>query len=99
MPGGWVGSARSLPRNWYAIRKVVLLRDGHQCCAVENGQRCLAEATDVDHIGDRDDHSTTNLRSLCGAHHRARTSRQGNAARTRPRALEVRPREKHPGIK
>jgi hypothetical protein len=63
---------------------------------VSTGYFCDATATDVDHIGDPDDHTDGNLRSLCSEHHDQKTSRQGNAARWTHRRQK--PRERHPGI-
>jgi hypothetical protein len=48
---------------------------------LDSGDRCPEMATDVDHVGDRFDHSPANLRSLCGWHHRQRTSTQGALAK------------------
>lgn len=101
MATGWQGSTRkaTLPPNWPAIRRQVLERDGHRCTwpdpAAPDG-RCLAAATDVDHVGDRDDHDPANLRSLCGPHHLQRTSGQANASRWRH--TRRRPPERHPGL-
>lgn len=44
-------------------------------------ERCEERATDVDHIRDNGDHSMSNLRALCGYHHRRRTGAQGGKAR------------------
>jgi 5-methylcytosine-specific restriction enzyme A len=92
----WSGTTRraSLPANWRTIRRQILDRDEWQCTDVTTGQRCTERATEVDHIGDRDDHSPANLRALCTPHHRSRSGRQGAAAR--PRAS--RPSEPHPGL-
>lgn len=62
------------------------------------GNRCTARATDVDHIGDPDDHTDTKLRSLCSWHHGRRSSRQGNTARGRLRARLTDPPARHPGL-
>lgn len=101
---GWVGSTRrsELPPNWEAIRKRVLARDGYRCTWVTDGQRCTVRATDVDHRERGDDHSMSNLRSLCGWHHQRRTSRDGGKARAAVRAKRARlgklPQERHPGL-
>lgn len=87
-----------LPADWDARRKRALDRDNHQCrWPMPNGGICGAWANQVDHIGDRHDHSMANLRSLCKWHHAKRTSAQGNAARKR--VSQQRPPEKHPGIR
>lgn len=85
-----------LPPGWPAIRRRILTRDGHQCTwtRVDTGQRCTETATDVDHIGDPHDHADSNLRGLCGYHHRRRTSQQGAKARQRPTTTT----DRHPGI-
>jgi 5-methylcytosine-specific restriction endonuclease McrA len=80
-----------LPRNWPQLRQHVLGRDGHVCTLGYDG--CLVLATEVDHVGDRDDHSPDNLRSACSRCHATRTGRQG-AAKTRRR----REPEPHPGL-
>jgi 5-methylcytosine-specific restriction protein A len=61
--------------------------------------RCPSKATDVDHIGDREDHSDEKLRSLCGWHHDRRSSRQGNTAKAKRAAQRLRPAAEHPGIR
>jgi hypothetical protein len=101
MPGQWAGSNRreELPTNWYTeIRPAVLERDGYRCTApLRDETRCPEPGTDVDHIGDPNDHSLPNLRLLCSWHHDRKSSAQGNAARLRPPPLR-RPAEKHPGL-
>lgn len=95
---GWdeYRTVRNLPADWALIRANVFRRDGWQCV------RCGAWATDVDHIGNRDDHSLGNLRALCSACHRARTARQGGRAaaaglkRTKQKLLRA--VEIHPGL-
>jgi len=80
-----------LPPNWPAIRTTVLHRDHHTCRI--RSPRCTRLATQVDHIGDRHDHTLTNLRATCPACHAWRTSLQGHAAK----ATRRRPVEAHPG--
>lgn len=95
MSGGWTDSNRraELPPNWYTeIRTTVLKRDGHRC------QACGYPASDVDHIGDKDDHRLTNLQALCGWCHRKKTSRQGNQSVNRIKVREGREPEAHPGL-
>lgn len=93
-------SARTspLPRDWKRIRAAVLERDGWRCTEVrgDTGRRCDARATDVDHMGDPDDHRLCMLRSLCAHHHRRVTGRQGGGA-VRKRAKVETPR--HPGLR
>jgi 5-methylcytosine-specific restriction enzyme A len=99
MSGNWNGTARRdrLPRDWHAIRRRILTRDGHHCTWVEDGRRCSATATDVDHIERGDDHRDANLRALCGRHHRVKTAAEGNAAKAGLRKAAKRPAEPHPG--
>lgn len=100
MPGGWQGTTRTapLPSNWKRVRAEILDRDGHECQWPDGARVCGALATDVDHIGDPADHSHGNLRALCAPHHKARTSRQGNASRWSPKRTGRRPPEAHPGL-
>jgi hypothetical protein len=101
MAGKWQGSNRrtTLPRNWPELRQQVMRRDGYRCTALQRDEaRCPEPGTDVDHIGDPNDHSLENLRLLCSWHHDRKSSAQGNAARTRPPSLR-RPTEQHPGLR
>lgn len=84
----WVGSDRKerLPPDWLAIRKRILERDGRRCCWVEDGNRCLAEATDVDHKIPGDDHSPSNLQSLCRRHHLIKTGSDSHWQRRKAKA-------------
>lgn len=88
------GSRRSpLPANWSQLRAMCFHRDGYRCVATTlQGERCPERATDCDHIGPHDDHSLSNLRSLCHRHHALITARQAAAARPR----RNRPKEQHP---
>ncbi len=97
MPGQWEGSNRKteLPSDWSStIRPAIIARDSGRCRWIEGGRRCPERGTDVDHIRDSHDHSLSNLRLLCSAHHDRRSSAQGNAAR---RAKALRNVEPHPG--
>lgn len=94
----WQGSTRRqrLPDDWPARRRHVLDRDGHRCTVVVNGARCTARADDVDHIVRGDDHSYSNLASICRPHHKQKTARE--AADARRRTSNRRPQEPHPGL-
>jgi 5-methylcytosine-specific restriction endonuclease McrA len=97
--GGWAGSRRraELPPRWASeIRPAILDRDRYRCQWLTRGHRCGKPATDVDHIRRGNDHSPGNLQSLCGQHHSAKTSAEGNAARWTEHA--ARPAERHPGL-
>lgn len=90
----WGSSTRreTLPPNWRSqIRPRVLRRDGGRCQLVYP-DRCVGTATEVDHIGDRLDHSLDNLRAVCEPCHAKRTQEQIS------RYSEKRPTEPHPGI-
>ncbi|MFE6282447.1 HNH endonuclease [Streptomyces sp. NPDC057877] len=102
MDGHWKEAAsswRTVPRptGWKRIRAGILERDGGVCTWIDDGERCTEPGTDVDHIGDPDDHSPANLRLLCGYHHRRRTALQARAARG-PLPTRRRPTEAHPGL-
>ena len=101
---GWAGSDRRdrLPADWSKIRSRVLKRDGHRCTHTdEDGARCHSRATDVDHIIPGDDHSSSNLRSLCAYHHQKKSGREGGAAlaaKKRRNAQKFKRVERHPGL-
>jgi len=105
-PNAWAGSTRreTLPPDWPKIRERVLDRDGRRCRHIraDTELRCTELATDVDHVGDRLDHSDENLVSKCGYHHLRKTAAEANRARalttTARRALEKRGPEQHPGV-
>lgn len=82
------GRADPLPRMWPAIRANVLRRDGFRCQQIreDTGEKCGAKATDVDHMGDRNDHRHSNLQSLCSYHHDQKTAAQGGRAAAKAKA-------------
>ena len=96
----WKGSTRKgrLPIDWPRLRKVVLERCFHTCEWVEDGRRCRAPATDVDHIEAGDLHVLENLQGLCGVHHLAKTGREARAKQLRFKSLAKLPEEKQPGV-
>jgi hypothetical protein len=100
MPGGWVGSDRAqrLPPDWPAITARIKRRDHGRCTWRTNGRRCTGNSDQVDHIQPGDDHSDRNLRSLCTAHHAAKSAREGVDARAAIRAKRLRPQPPHPGM-
>lgn len=101
--GSESGRTVPLPPNWAEIRQEALDRDGHRCTwkLPKSGERCPRRATDVDHMGDPDDHRLFKLRSLCGRHHALVTSKQGVQARAKKKQPRKRDRrqERHPGLK
>lgn len=97
---GWEGSDRRdrLPSDWPKLRATRLKIDGHRCCwRLPSGKRCPRPATDVDHRVAGDDHSMSNLQSLCGAHHLKKTAVDARKAKTARRNKGKRAPEKHPG--
>ena len=98
MSGGWQGSDRKsrLPANWTALRLRVLRRDDYRCQHRDapGAPKCAVRGSDVDHIVPGDNHHLDNLQTLCSAHHAAKSSAEGVAAR-RPRQRDPEP---HPGL-
>lgn len=90
----------TLPPDWPKIRQRVLNRDRRQCQI--RGPHCVRTATEVDHVGDRHDHSLEQLRSACTPCHTARSAQQGATASGTARRARVaarrRPQERHPGV-
>lgn len=87
-------TGRNLPPDWPAIRRHTLHRDGHRCTWTQaDGTRCRETTRlEVDHIGDPDNHTLANLRTLCHWHHARRTARQAADAK------QQRPAPSHPGL-
>lgn len=104
MPSNWTNSSRRdrLPSDWPRIRGRILRRDKKLCqWRMPDGDKCLAPATDVDHIRAGDDHRDNNLQSLCSMHHRRKSSSEGGTARGAARrkvAARFRRVEEHPGM-
>ncbi len=72
-------TARGYGGKWRYLRKHVLERDMYLCCECKKEGK-LTAATEVDHIipksqGGTDD--PDNLQSLCNAHHKIKTAREG----------------------
>jgi 5-methylcytosine-specific restriction endonuclease McrA len=93
-----------LPADWPLRKARVLQRDFHRCQYVryDTDRRCLAQATEVDHIiprseGGSDDES--NLRAICEWHHLRKTGSEGGraSARARQARRDAAPRQ-HPGL-
>lgn len=96
MPWDTSDRRASLPSNWRAIRQAVLVRDAYLCQIQDEG--CTRTASEVDHVGDRNDHRLEVLRAACRSCHGKRTARQGNAAKMRKRVNAMRSKERHPGL-
>lgn len=77
-PAAWATSHRrdELPPNWKTIAAQIKQRDGNRCVLCGNTHRL-----EVDHRGDRHDHTAANLRTLCHECHAAHTHSQSLAAR------------------
>lgn len=83
------------PHTTAAQRKRILTRDDYRCRI--RGDRCLGEATEVDHRDNtRGDHYDwdSNLQAVCVPCHKAKTQREARAARTRHKRQPLR----HPGL-
>lgn len=101
---GWAGSSRKdrLPRNWAALRRRVIRRDGGQCTArYSDGRRCDLPGNDVDHVvpdslGGSSD--MDNLALLCTYHHRVKSSSEGGTAAALTRRSIHRPAPTHPAL-
>lgn len=92
---GW-NPKRQLPKDWPA-RKLKVFRLKGRVCALAY-ECCTGWATEVDHIGDNDDHSIENLQPVCSDCHDVKTRKQSKLA-ARAKADLLHPRaEKHPGL-
>jgi len=67
-------------------RPIAWRRAGGRCELVINGRRCgSTKGAQVDHItpvSQGGTHALTNLRVLCGEHHRAKTAHEGGGSRS-----------------
>jgi hypothetical protein len=93
-----------LPANWQSVIRPAILRRDPICLwgfLPEEIGECREPSTDVDHIGEPDDHNPESLRGICSYHHRKRTASQGVAGRAKIREEKprLRPRPNHPGYK
>lgn len=95
----WDSSDRrtELPPDWRRRRAAVLARDHHRCrWPLTYGGECGADADEVDHRHDPQDHSLGALWALCPVHHGRKTQAEARAAR-RPQTTRRRAPEPHPG--
>jgi 5-methylcytosine-specific restriction protein A len=103
MPWETDGSSKrrqELPRDWDAVRRRVLDRDGHRCQYPRSrGGICGQPANQVDHWVGRDDHREESLLSLCAWHHRQKTQSESAQARRAIQDKTLHPVEKHPGLR
>lgn len=105
---GWERSNRRsrLPSDWRARRLKVLDRDGRRCQWNLGDRLCLEPGNEVDHIRPGDDHSYSNLHTLCREHHKDKTQFESWDALRRKRAQSrfraerlYGQEEEHPGKK
>lgn len=87
-----------LPSDWQRIRLRVLRKARYLCKHTDDRGviDCTSPANQVDHIVPGNDHSEANLRALCEAHHKAKSSREGVEAREK-RGYNARRPSRHPG--
>lgn len=92
----WATSHRAaqLPTGWARTCARVLHRDGY-VCQLHLARVCTGLATEVDHIGDRNDHDDANLQAVCSDCHKIKTQAESMAGRV----TMTRPGEAHPGIR
>lgn len=89
-----------LPTDWQSTVARILARDGHRCRQkLPSGLRCprsraSGHRVEVDHRWSPDRHDDANLWTLCAHHHKQKTQREAQEARS-PRALPVKP-DPHP---
>ena len=94
----WSGGGRSrLPRNWSSSIVPAILRRDPTCRLSDEG--CWSTSTEVDHIGDRNDHRLDNLRGVCKPCHEKRTAQQAAEAVRVMRMKAKYPNAKHPGLR
>lgn len=86
-PKAWAGSDRraTLPPWWSSLAKRILKRDP-RCKLAYPGEwhtskgwvSCTIVSTEVDHKGDKHNHSPANLQGVCTNCHRRKTQEQAN---------------------
>lgn len=97
----WSSSNRraELPPDWGARRDRRLRADAWRCRQIlEDGSRCTALATEVDHAVHRDDHRHDSLQSLCKDHHAQKTAQEGVQGRQAKKDRAKLPPDAHPGF-
>jgi hypothetical protein len=92
-----------LPPGWGATCDAILARDPVCRWGTVPGIEpredglCIADSSEVDHIGQAWDHRPEVLRGICHVHHVARSTAQGRAAKKAKRDRRLRPTPDHPG--
>lgn len=86
-----------MPPGWSRIRAAVLARDKRKCQA--GTYKCTGRATEVDHLGDPDDHRLEMLQSVCRECHQVLGGQRSAAKRKAKGRTRVRPPERHPSIR
>ena len=104
----WDTNDRKLPDNWASIRDTILARDP-RCrlgypdvwVTAKGMTACSGRATEVDHIGDPNDHTPANLRGACKPCHRRRTEQQAKDAAKVQQSKSVHPaaHATHPALR
>lgn len=93
----WEAESRrrsELPADWESAYRKPTMKAARGLCQIR-GPRCTHRATQIDHVGDKDDH--TRLRAACKPCHADRSSEQGVIARSDKKKRGLRPQERHPG--
>lgn len=90
--GKQTSRTKPLPKNWWHARARQLKADNHQCTHTreDTGKRCIAKATDVDHINGVNDENA--LTSLCKHHHMVKTGKDSHKNRKKHEQPQ------HPGL-
>jgi hypothetical protein len=93
----WSGKRRTeLPPDWAKRREAVKRRAKGRCEAEQHEPQCDGVGRECDHIGDKLNHSLSNLQWLSTPCHLAKTKRQAAEASQARRAALKLPREAHP---
>lgn len=97
MPWSTSDRRSQLPPDWPVIVARIKKRDQNRCrWKLPSGKRCPRRGTDVDHKVPGNDHRDANLQLLCEEHHKAKSAREGHAARWGRQKVPLRT-ERQPG--
>ena len=94
----WEAESRrhsELPADWESAYRRPTMSAARGLCQIK-GPRCTHRATEVDHYGDKNDH--TKLRAACKNCHADRTAQQGVNARFQKKRRALRPRRDIPAL-